>query len=371
MSGKKPLPTNPPDRTGTTERIPGRITRRVISRVRSTIDQYQMIDPGDGILAGVSGGPDSCALLLVLISLREDLSITIRVAHVNHGLRGKASDEDERFVRRMAAEFGLPFHRRKILMAQRAAEEGENLEAVARVERYDFFCRLARRYRCHVIATGHTLDDQAETVLHHVVRSSGIEGLGGIAPVWTYRGYRVVRPLLEVRRAEVLHFLREGGRSFRTDESNRDLSFTRNYIRHEILPRLERINPRVREALGRLAEIARAETEAWESEDAEWLRRYGERSGDDLFLRREAFCDLSPAGQRRIIRRLLSFIAPDLHPTLQVVDSIRDLAQSSKGGRQQTLRGHAVVARRRDHLVFSSWESVTRLKRTGSRRPSG
>lgn len=347
------------------------VSHRMVSRVRSTVARYEMIGPGDDVLAAISGGPDSCALLLILLSLREDLSSTIRVAHVNHGLRGEASDEDERFVRSMAAEWGLPFHRKKIFMARRSAQEGENLEAVARAERYDFFCRLARRYRCNVIATGHTLDDQAETLLHHMVRSSGIEGLSGIAPVWMYRGYRVVRPLLEVTRAEVLRFLQAAGQSFRTDESNRDLSFTRNYLRHEILPRLERINPRVRQALGRLAEIARREAQAWESEDAEWLTQNSERLGADVFLCREAFCSLTPAGQRRIIRRLLSRVAPDLHPTLQIVDSIRDLARSSKGGRHRTLRGHAVVARRRDQLVFSPWESVTRLKRMGSRRPSG
>jgi tRNA(Ile)-lysidine synthase len=347
------------------------MSSRVISQVRLTVARYEMIGPGGRVLAGVSGGPDSCALLLALVSMRDSLSLTIRVAHVNHGLRGEASDEDERFVRRLAADLGLPFHCRKLSMAHLAAQEGENLESAARSERYDFFCRLARRYRCNVMATGHTLDDQAETVLHHMVRSSGIEGLSGIAPVWVYRGYRVVRPLLEVTRAEVLRFLCAADQSFRTDESNRDLSFTRNYLRHEILPRLERINPRVREALGRLAEIARSEAQAWESQDTEWLSRHSGHSGEDVFLSCGAFCGLPLAGQRRIIRRLLTVAAPDLHPTLQVVDSICDLARSSTGGRQRTLRGHAVVVRRRDQLVFSRWESVTRRKRIASRRPSG
>ncbi|MFH1744325.1 MAG: tRNA lysidine(34) synthetase TilS [bacterium] len=368
MSKKKPQTTSPRDETG---RTPGRTAHRVISRVLSTIAHYHMIEPGSGIVAGVSGGPDSCALLLALHTLAKDLDLKIRVAHVNHGLRGADSDEDERFVKRLAAELDLPFHRKKILIAHRAAEKGENLEATARTERYAFFGRLARRYRCCVIATGHNLDDQAETVLHHIVRSSGIEGLSGIAPVWTIQNCKIVRPLLQVKRAEILRFLQAAGRSFRTDESNLDTALTRNYLRHEILPKLERINPNVREALGRLAEIARAETEAHEREDTDWLDRYSERSGKDVVLRRDAFCALPIAGQRRIVRRLLDLLAPSLHITLEIVDSIRDLAQSPKGGRKRLLRGHAVVSRQRDQLIFSPCESVVRSKRTGSRRPSG
>ncbi len=345
--------------------------RRVLGKIQSTIQRYEMIAPGEGVLVAVSGGPDSTALLLALCALAREFGWALRVAHVNHGLRGEYSDEDERFVRDLVTPLDIPFHRKRIPVAQFAAEEKENLEAVARRERYEYLIHLARRYRCACIATGHTLDDQAETVLHHVVRSSGIEGLTGIAPVWTVENCRVVRPLLDLTRKEVLEFLQAQESPFRVDESNADLNLTRNFIRHEILPRLERINPRVREALARLADIARLETDAHDLADEQWLDRFAQRTGREIAVSRVEFLLLHAAGQRRIVRRLLSWIAPDLHPTLEIIDTIRELASSEKGGRRCVLRGHGVVSRQKDRLVFAPCDSVTRSKRTGSRKPSG
>ena len=347
------------------------IIERTLGKIQSTIQRYEMIAPGESVLVAVSGGPDSTALLLALYALSHKFGWALRAAHVNHGLRGECSDEDERFVRNRVISLDIPFHRKRIAVAQFAAEEKENLEAVARRERYDYLIRLARRYRCACIATGHTLDDQAETVLHHIVRSSGIEGLAGIAPIWTIENRRVVRPLADVRRNEVLEFLQAQECAFRIDESNADLNLTRNFIRHEILPRLERINPRVREALARLADIARLETEAHDLGDAQWLERFAQRTGHEIAVSRVGFLSLHAADQRRVVRRLLGQIAPDLHPTLDIIDRIRELASSTEGGRRCVFRGHGVVSRQKDRLVFTPCDSVTRSKRTGSCKPLG
>ncbi len=334
----------------------------VIAKVRETISKYDMLEGCTGVVAAVSGGADSITLLLALNALAAEHSLHLRVAHLNHGLRGDESDEDERFVKRLANELGLPFHRKRVDVRKQAFERRENLESVAREERYRFLTNLAKRNKCEAVATGHTLDDQAETVLHHLVRSTGIDGLTGVAPVSGYYGVRVIRPLLDVTRGELIHFLQQVGYEYRTDATNFDVSLTRNYIRHEIVPRLEHVNPRVREALGRLAEIAREEVSAWEREESEWLNIHSDHFDGGIQIDREAFCALSKAAQRRIVRRLLDECTPELHPTLEIVDSIRELAVSQKGGRKRTLRGHAVVTRRKDQLVFSSLKSVTECR---------
>jgi tRNA(Ile)-lysidine synthase len=188
---------------------------------------------GPGVLA-VSGGPDSVALLR---ALHEVGAGPLTVGHINHQLRGDESDGDEAFVRQLAGRLGLP-------CAVAALPPGAgNLEAAARRVRYDFLGSLGGW-----VATGHTLDDQAETVLHHLIRGTGLDGLRGIAAAGP-----VMRPLLTVGRVDVLGYLREIGQPFRTDRSNADPSFTRNRIRAEVLPLLATFNPRVNEALGRLA----------------------------------------------------------------------------------------------------------------------
>ncbi len=193
---------------------------------------------GPGVVA-VSGGPDSVALLR---ALHEVGAGPLTVGHVNHQLRGADSDGDEAFVRELSAQLGLP-------VAVKVADPrpfGGNLEATARRLRYHFLHSLGGW-----VATGHTLDDQAETVLHHLIRGTGLDGLRGIAATGA-----VFRPLLTVTRADVLDDLSERGQVSRTDASNADPAFTRNRIRAEVLPLLRTFNPQVAAALGRLAEQA-------------------------------------------------------------------------------------------------------------------
>jgi tRNA(Ile)-lysidine synthase len=193
---------------------------------------------GPGVVAA-SGGPDSTALLLALV---EAGAGPLTVGHVNHGLRGDESDGDEAFVRELAGRLGL----RCEVARLDPRPLGGNKQAAARRLRYDFLRTLGGW-----VATGHTLDDQAETVLHHLVRGTGLDGLRGIAAVG-----RVMRPLLTVPRAEVLAYLTALGQPFRTDRSNADPGYTRNRIRAELLPLLRTFNPKVTGALARLADQA-------------------------------------------------------------------------------------------------------------------
>jgi len=174
----------------------------------------------------VSGGADSVALLLLLLGLREKLGIVLSVVHFNHKLRGKASDGDEKFVARLAAKHGLEFDSASVYVAKKAKNERANLEDAARRARYDYFLSLVESGACARIAVAHTADDQAETVLAHLLRGTGLTGLGGIHPM----AGPVIRPLLKVRRAELRAYLRARKQLWREDATNRDMKRMRARI---------------------------------------------------------------------------------------------------------------------------------------------
>jgi tRNA(Ile)-lysidine synthase len=264
---------------------------------------------GPGVVA-VSGGPDSVSLLRALLTLRPSASLV--VAHLNHQLRGGDSEADEAFVtalhaRLAAAGAALTLRCERLDVAARARAERDNLESVARRLRYGWLAEVARAAGAGWVATGHTADDQAETVLHRLLRGTGLRGLCGIparrplAP-----GVALVRPLLRATRAEVLAFLRELGQDFRVDASNADLSFTRNRIRHELLPHLAgRYSPAIALALCRLAEQA-AEVQGREESAARELLAEAERprAGGTVVLDRARL----GAAPRHLVREALRLL---------------------------------------------------------------
>jgi len=220
---------------------------RFATAVRGNLDRLRGDAPGPGVVA-VSGGADSVALLCALAADCPPGGLV--VAHLNHQLRGPASDADAAFVAGLLPHFP---HRVESIDI-RAAAEGDNLEATARRLRYDFLSRVARSVGAGWVATGHTLDDQAETLVHRLIRGTGLRGLRGIAAVRELSpGVRLVRPLLTVAREDVIAYLRAIGQPWREDETNRDPAFTRNRIRHELLPLLRTFNPAIADVLGRLA----------------------------------------------------------------------------------------------------------------------
>ncbi len=206
--------------------------------------------PGEPLLIGVSGGADSVALLHMLVAL----GYRPHVCHLNHRWRGAASNADAEYVRRLAKHLGLP--------ATIGSRKVPHTEAAARRARQAFFERVAKRTGIHTLVLAHTADDQAETFLLRLLRGAGTTGLGGIWPDRQMGKLRVVRPLLEVTRAEIIKYLKSHHRTWREDASNADRRYLRNRIRHELLPLLERdYNPGIRRVLRRTAEILRAEAE--------------------------------------------------------------------------------------------------------------
>ncbi|HYK49860.1 MAG TPA: tRNA lysidine(34) synthetase TilS, partial [Terriglobales bacterium] len=236
-------------------------------RLLKTIRKQELIKAGDRLAVAVSGGADSTALLLLMVEVRSELGIVLSVAHVNHGLRGKESDADEQFVAELAERHNLDLHSQKAPLKSTSS----GIEAAARKLRYDFFRQLVRNGKLSKIATAHTLDDQAETVLLRILRGTGIRGLSGIHPRLVLEdgdagSGEIVRPLLGFRRVELEAFLRDQGQEWREDSSNRDLTFLRNRVRHRLLPMLmEDFGLATADNLADLAEIARAEEQHWET----------------------------------------------------------------------------------------------------------
>jgi tRNA(Ile)-lysidine synthase len=266
-----------------------------------------------GVVA-VSGGPDSVALLLALLALRKEPSAgPLVIAHLNHQLRGLESDGDEEFVcalhARLAERVGpwLQLRCERLDVAAVAGERKENLEAAAREIRCIWLARVAGEAGVSWVATGHTADDQAETVLHRLLRGTGLRGLRGIAhrrPL--VPGIELVRPLLAVRRREVLAYLEQEGQAFREDSSNRDVRFTRNRIRHELLPLLaDHYNSGIVDVLGRLAEQAEASYPLEKREAATLLAAVERpRTGNVLVLARQPLADAA----RHLIRAVLRLL---------------------------------------------------------------
>lgn len=212
----------------------------MLNKVSAFLQSQKLISPGDTVVCAVSGGADSVALLFAMYLLREKLQISLSAAHFNHGLRGSESDRDQQFVQDFCSRYDIPLH----LGSGNVTAGKKGLEAAARNARYDFLESLPGK-----IATAHTADDNAETVLMHLIRGTGLKGLGGIAPG---RG-RIIRPMLSVTRQEVLTFLQEYNLSYVEDSTNGSDEFLRNRLRHRVMPLLKEENPRLAENVSQMA----------------------------------------------------------------------------------------------------------------------
>ncbi len=270
------------------------------------------IVPGDRVLAACSGGPDSVALVALLLKLREEMPLEVHLAHFNHRLR-EGADEDERFVRDLARRWVLPLVSEGADVRSHAAKKKLNLEEAGRDLRYDYLRRAAARVGATKIATGHTMTDQAETVLMRLMRGTGLTGLAGIAAAAAGKPCPVVRPLLGIAGADLRAWLAAEGIAYREDPTNLDRRFLRNRIRAELLPELERrYEPRIVAHLARLAAIVREEEELLGGFVRELADEFIVRKGRDAFLDLKRLPLLLPGLARRIAREYLREIKGDL-----------------------------------------------------------
>jgi tRNA(Ile)-lysidine synthase len=226
----------------------------------------QSLRPGMRLAVAVSGGADSVALLRTLILAAPEIGLVLSVVHVHHGIRGAEADADAEFVAALAGQYGLSFHRHDVDTPAVAKSNRETIEEAARNLRYAWFRDLLASGQADAVATAHTLDDQAETVLHKLLRGAWTEGLGGIHPRVIESKGAILRPFLGVRRAQIEEWLRGLGQDWREDATNADTAYTRNRLRHELLPTLAVYNPQIYSQLANLATIARDEDAYWRGE---------------------------------------------------------------------------------------------------------
>jgi tRNA(Ile)-lysidine synthase len=349
------------------------------NRLLRTIRKHEFLRPGERVAVAVSGGADSVALLYLLEEIRAELGIVLSVAHVNHKLRGAESDEDEHFVAELTAAHGLELHSVSAPIESRGARPDSlqnipaksGVEAAARKLRYEFFRELARQGRATKIATAHTLDDQAETVLLRIFRGTGIRGLAGVHPrILLSEDDRVVgevvRPLLDFRRAELRGYLLERRQAWREDSSNQDPAFLRNSLRQKLLPLItEEFGDAAIEHLAELAEIARAEEE-WAistqylvpSTQSAAGERFPAAQVADKFsgvawtgatLDVEQLLALPLAASRRLVRSWIEDNAPEAAVSFRLIEQLLELARSPAGKRVNLPQGSAAEGSRLNH----------------------
>jgi tRNA(Ile)-lysidine synthase len=335
-----------------------------------TIREFRMLAPGDRVAVACSGGADSTALLFLLYELAGELGCVLSVAHLNHGLRGAESDADEAFVRRLAERLNLPCAVERADVDKLARSTKTNQEATGRKLRLRFFHSLTEMPSdspgvvTHV-ALAHTADDQAETVLHRLVRGAGTRGLSGILPVVNNT---IIRPALRVRRADLREWLAGKGETWREDSSNQGLHFTRNRIRHQALPLLEEINSGIVETLAHTAELSRVEESFWE-EYLKPLRESWVRFADD-----QAMIDLNHLRQMHpaVAFRVLRWAVVNLAPTTSInLDHTRGLLRWALQGQSGTRMAlpHGLEAEKEfQHLILRRGAN-TRGMRVGYEYP--
>ena len=340
------------------------------------MEAQKFLRPGDRVGVAVSGGADSVALLLLLLELRERLGIVLSTLHFNHKLRGKASDADEKFVAKLAAKHGLEFHSASADIAKKAKKERANLEDTARRARYDYFRSLVDSGVCTRIAVAHTVDDQAETVLAHILRGTGLAGLSGIHPV----AGPVFRPLLTIRRLELRAYLRRKKQSWREDATNRDTRRLRARIRKKLLPLLEKqFQAAIVEHLATLANLAREDEAFFEAVLKERMATAVQHCDGTVRIALADLCvtetrtedtehaesteerDSTAAMSKRIVRDIAESIkARAGQLTARHVQSVLELALRGQNGSSLSLPGCIEVRKERDTLVFRRANSRSR-----------
>ncbi len=317
--------------------------------------ESSLLRPGLRLAVGLSGGADSVALVRGLAARSGELGLVLHAAHLHHGLRAAEADGDLAFCRELAAKLGLPFHEARVDTASSAEDDPksgkprETIEEAARRLRYAWFRELLASGEIDAVATAHTLDDQAETVLAKFLRGAWTEGLAGIAPVLKFPEGPILRPLLGTTRAEIEAYLGELGQDWREDASNRHLSYTRNRIRHELLPMLEGWNPRLREHLAQMADLARDEEAWWQAELARLApqllmpgrpvrgggRAAGSGAAAGLSIDATRLSALAPALQRRLVRHAAEQFGTKLD--FAASEALRSLALAGHAGQKLAL----------------------------------
>jgi tRNA(Ile)-lysidine synthase len=316
-----------------------------------TVSEFKMLEFGDRVLAGVSGGPDSVALVLSLLDLQKEYGLTLGIAHLNHRLRGEDSQRDEEFTRELAGRLGLAFHHEQADAGAHAKARGLSVEEAGRNLRYAFFEATAKTHGYTKIALGHTRDDNAELVLMNLLRGSGTRGISGIPPV---RDKKIIRPLIHVSKRQILEFLAAREQRYRVDASNQDPVYLRNQIRSQLIPLLQdQYNPEIVDALDRLSHILRMEDE--------WMESRTQKEFDHCLINQEKnlvlfsaplLSQLHPALLNRVLRQAILAVKKNLKGiSLAHTRNIVEFCFHSSSGVSLDLPGQVRIYRKEEGIL--------------------
>ena len=331
----------------------------ILNQVKSYLRKHQLISAGERVVVGVSGGPDSVALLDILRQLAvQEGEFQLHVAHLHHGLRGADADADAQFVISLAEKWKLPYTVERIDLPEIAREEQLALEEAARRVRYAFLSRVAKTWGAQTIAVGHHADDQAETILMHLLRGAGPAGLRGMLPLTPLADYRLlptaapissslnlIRPLLELTRAQIIAYCEAAALDYRIDRSNQDTTYFRNQLRHEVLPYLAELNPQITERFCNLGEVLRADYKVLERATAEaWDTLLVAEHADAISFDLQAWHAQPLSIRRSLIRQAAYRLRKTLRDISFVhIENAVELAQRAETGSEATLPRELLV----------------------------
>ncbi|OKO93473.1 tRNA(Ile)-lysidine synthetase [Geobacillus proteiniphilus] len=291
----------------------------MIDKVRAFIHRHQLLSEGAAVIVGVSGGPDSLALLHVFLSLRDEWKLQVIAAHVDHMFRGRESEEEMEFVKRFCVERRILCETAQIDVPAFQRRTGLGAQEAARICRYRFFAELMEKHQAGYVAVGHHGDDQVETILMRLVRGSTSKGYAGIPVKRPFHGGYLIRPFLAVSRAEIEAYCQQMGLSPRRDPSNEKDDYTRNRFRHHIVPLLRQENPRLHERFQQYSEMMAEDEQFLEELAADALNKVMEKQHRDAALSIGPFLALPRPLQRRVLQRLLLRLYGGVPPTLTSV----------------------------------------------------
>ncbi len=335
---------------------------KLIRKVLKTIEKYNMIEKGDMIVLAISGGPDSTCLLDILNQIKEQLKISLMVAHVHHGIRKKEADVEARFIRLKSFHLNLPFQQKSLSVPRMAKEKGLSIEQAGRRARYEFFQELADKYQAQKIALGHHADDQVETILMRLIRGSGLRGLRGIPPK---RGV-FIRPLIECTREEIELYCKRRKLAFCFDSTNKEPMYLRNKIRYQLIPLLkEEYNPAIKRNLLQLQNIINDELKFWEEIiEHYYLKVLKKECSYCIILDNQILSGLPVGIQRSVIRRTLRHFRIFLEGIqFNHIEAIRLLLLKEEGEKLLDLPDKIRVRKSYQDLIFGFADRIKTSKR--------